>query len=239
MDLPFFYTTEPIASKESAILDEANSRHAIQVLRLRDGDQIVLADGRGNLSNGVISASDKKRCTVTKLVTNHCQKRLPETVIAMSLLKNVNRFEWFLEKATEFGMTKLQPLVCYRTEKTAFRRERLNQILVSAMLQSQQAWLPELADPVKFDDFVLATNIGNRFIAHCAPGEKDKFSDALQNGNGPRLILIGPEGDFSVDEIRNARAHLFTPVSLGNTRLRSETAGVAAACLMALQTAGE
>jgi 16S rRNA (uracil1498-N3)-methyltransferase len=148
-------------------------------------------------------------------------------------VKNNNRFEWFLEKATEIGVTTIVPLICERTEKTIFKTDRMKSILVSAMLQSQQSWLPILQEPIKFLSFVNQVDVANKFIAHCENMDAKvqlirylPFTDSI--------IVIGPEGDFSSDEISVAMQNNFHPVALGNTRLRTETAGVVAATLLAM-----
>lgn len=154
--------------------------------------------------------------------------------IGVSLLKNVSRFEWFLEKATELGISKIIPLKCERTEKQQFRMERLHSILESAMIQSQQVWMPVLSEPKNFPDFVSEVKADQKFIAHCEPGTKKRLNEMMNTNTGSVLILIGPEGDFTKEEIKLASQSGFIAVELGETRLRSETAAVAAAALLKL-----
>jgi 16S rRNA (uracil1498-N3)-methyltransferase len=158
--------------------------------------------------------------------------------VAISLLKNASRFEWFLEKATEIGVSGIVPLLCERTEKEHARIDRLRSILVSAMLQSQQAWLPELSEPMGFSELVGRPASGGRYIAHCleAPLSTDSLADWRKTADGvpPQLILIGPEGDFSPKEVEAALKEGFLPVTLGENRLRTETAGVVAATLLCI-----
>ncbi|HNL66826.1 MAG TPA: RsmE family RNA methyltransferase, partial [Ferruginibacter sp.] len=136
MALPFFYKEDIAAGAEQVILDEDTSKHIVQVLRMQNGEQLQLTDGKGNLFTGVITDNNRKRCAVGILQTTNLQPQTRKISIAISLLKNTSRFEWFLEKATEIGVSEIIPLVCARTEKTAFKYDRMKSILVSAMLQS-------------------------------------------------------------------------------------------------------
>ena len=159
----------------------------------------------------------------------HLQPSSRKITVAISLLKNASRFEWFLEKATELGIARIVPLICHRTEKQYFRQDRMNNIVVSAMLQSKQSYLPILSEPTTFQKFVENNTCNQNFIAHCIEDNKQALADhTLQ----PELcILIGPEGDFSPDEIKATIERNYIPVTLGNTRLRTETAGIVAATL--------
>ena len=228
MQLPYFYI-DPSKGDSSIIeLDEANSRHIIQVLRMRVGERINLTDGQGNVMKAEIKEENKKHCKVT-IIDKKYQPRKGSTVtIAISLLKNTARFEWFLEKATEIGVTRILPLICERTEKQKFRMERMKGILISAMLQSEQCWMPELPDPLKFEALPQWKQEMN-MIAHCLDkGDKNLLSASANS----QLIAIGPEGDFSPRELDLALENGFTPVSLGAHRLRSETAGMVAAAIL-------
>jgi 16S rRNA (uracil1498-N3)-methyltransferase len=231
MALPFFYI-EAIPDQNSSVnLNEETSKHIIQVLRMQTGERLQLTDGKGNLVTVEIKDDNRKKCVVDILETFNFQDSTFKTTIAISLLKNTSRFEWFLEKATEMGVNTIVPLICERTEKQSAKFERQRSILISSMLQSQQCWLPELKEPVKYKLFVENSAIENKFIAHCEEDNKAQLSTQLLNCSTSKLILIGPEGDFTKDEIELAKGHHFIPVSLGNTRLRTETAGVVAACL--------
>lgn len=234
MALPFFYKEDIAAGAEQVILDEDTSKHIVQVLRMQNGEQLQLTDGKGNLFTGVITDNNRKRCAVAILQTTNLQPQTRKISIAISLLKNTSRFEWFLEKATEIGVSEIIPLVCARTEKTAFKYDRMKSILVSAMLQSQQCWLPRLHEPAKFSELVPAALQQQKLIAHCEEtGEKKQLS-TLQPFSASTIILIGPEGDFTPEEIQLALGNNFSAVALGNTRLRTETAGVVAASLLCL-----
>lgn len=231
MQLPFFYINNNNPSEKLFTLDEDNSRHVVQVLRMKTGDQLHLTDGNGNLITAEISESHKKHCTVRVIESSFREASEPNITIAISLLKNNTRFEWFLEKATEIGVAEIVPLICLRTEKQKIRSERMQGILTSAMLQSRQQWLPKLHEPITFQNFIQSKSFKNtprKFIAHCVDGKKSSFD--FQNTSS--LILIGPEGDFTTTEIEAALRGGFIPVTLGNTRLRTETAGIVAATLL-------
>ena len=233
MALPFFYKEDIDSAAKEMVLDEDTSKHIVQVLRMQHGEQLQLTNGKGSLITAAITDNNRKRCIVTVIQKSTIQNQQSKISIAVSLLKNTNRFEWFLEKATEIGVAEIIPLLCSRTEKQNFKAERLQTILVSAMLQSQQCWLPVLHEPVKYKTFVEQNNIQQKFIAHCEEEkEKVQLTATPLNFSTSKLILIGPEGDFTKEEIELALKNKFTPVSLGNTRLRTETAGIVAATLL-------
>jgi 16S rRNA (uracil1498-N3)-methyltransferase len=196
---------------------------------MKAGETIRLTDGNGTNAEAVIADDNRKRCTVHVPTVTTERERATHVSIAISLLKNAARFEWFLEKATEIGVAEIVPLLCERTERTAFRHDRMQTILISAMLQSQQCRLPVLHQPVKFDKLLQTAQQENRFIAHCLPQQKQSLYELLKNNKGSSLMLIGPEGDFTTGEIEQALQQHFLPVTLGDTRLRTETAGMVAA----------
>jgi 16S rRNA (uracil1498-N3)-methyltransferase len=254
MALPFFYSSSYDPQWAELTLDEDNSRHIAQVLRMKRGDQLQLTDGRGHLLTTVILDDHKKKCLVQIQATAWQPPREKKVSIAMSLLKNGHRFEWFLEKATEIGVTTIIPLLCERTERQHFRQDRLQNILVSAMLQSQQAWLPSLPPPIPLAELIENPGHDRLFIAHCLEEQKASLADAARSTAGPSrpsaapdtdpiavqashpscLVLIGPEGDFSSKEIESAMQRRFLPVTLGATRLRTETAGIVAATILCI-----
>lgn len=212
-------------------LNEANSKHAIQVLRMKVGDQIHLTDGKGHLITATIVNDHRKHCQVSVDFIEPREKQGAEVTIAIALTKNTSRFEWFLEKAAELGVSRIVPLITKRTEKQKFKEDRLQNILVSAMLQSQQTWLLQMTAPVEFDPFITNPEYlvaANKYIAHCIEADKQ----TLQYSQVPSLILIGPEGDFTSEEIEKALTNGYRPVTLGETRLRTETAGMVAAALL-------
>jgi len=236
MALPFFYLSAYHPGDVEITLDEDNSRHVVQVLRMQKGQQLQLTDGRGWLLTAAVLDDHKKKCVVRVDASAFHPARARKVTVAMSLLKNASRFEWFLEKATEIGVTGIVPLLCERTEKQHFRQDRMQNILVSAMLQSQQTWLPALRTPVPVTQ-VIREGFGEEgFIAHCAETERSSLSAAARaSAAASQLILIGPEGDFTGNEIEMALGSGFLPVTLGETRLRTETAGVVAATLMCIR----
>ncbi len=195
------------------------------------GELLALADGNGTIITASITKADKRHCEVQVEEKKQVERPKRKISIAISLLKNANRFEWFLEKATEIGVSEIIPLICRRTERQHFRYDRMKNILIAAMLQSQQAWLPALHEPVLFNIVVNDAKQAQKFVAHCLETEKQHIN-ALPFLHEV-LMLIGPEGDFTTEEIDTCLKQGFIPVTLGNTRLRTETAGIVAATFLA------
>lgn len=235
MAAPFFYVDSLPASTHSLTLNEDTSKHIISVLRMQNGEAILLTDGRGSKANASIVDDNRKRCSVQINTIDKEEPVRPHITIAISIVKNFSRFEWFLEKATEIGVNEIIPLICERTEKEKFRFERMQGILISAMLQSQQSWLPHLHHPTSFKEVVQKATVEKKYIAHCLPEKKQHLSSVIRHQSS--IILIGPEGDFTSNEIDLALQNNFTPVALGNTRLRTETAGMVAATLLRIGNA--
>ncbi len=237
MKLPLFYMPGLLPADAAATLDEPTSKHVVQVLRMETGRALQLTDGKGSLFTVEITDDNRKKCMVKILTTKFIDPPDRKITIAISPVKNNSRFEWFLEKATEIGVAEIVPLICSRTEKQQFKFDRMQNILVSAMLQSQQVWLPVLRESIKFEKY-LEENKGEenrqKFIAHCEEtGSRQKLSTAVIPGISQQIILIGPEGDFTGNEIDLALASGFIPAALGDTRLRTETAGIVAATILA------
>ncbi|HQU56828.1 MAG: RsmE family RNA methyltransferase [Chitinophagaceae bacterium] len=233
MDIPFFYIQNYQTTQQVIALDKPTAKHIVQVLRKKTGDIIHLTDGKGHLLTCEITTADKKDCSVFIKDQQYCYLKKQRVSIAMSLLKNPNRFEWFVEKATEMGVADIIPLRCERTEKKSFRRDRIQGICISAMLQSQQCWLPQLHEPLQFDDFIKSKlEHTEKFIAHCLEDKNKQPLRLVTTEQSNTIIAIGPEGDFSPTEIQRANENDFIPVSLGDTRLRTETAGIKAAALL-------
>ena len=230
---PLFYSEELIEQvNQQVTLDEDASRHIVQVLRMKRGNSLELTNGKGALCTSEIIRDSKREVEVRITRSEHIQQNAKRVSICLSLLKNANRFEWFLEKATELGITELVPMICERTERQHFRMNRMKNILVSAMLQSGQCWLPLLQEPTPFQDVIQQPRHEQRFIAHCMDEMKTPLGQLANKSASSYVMLIGPEGDFSPQEVSLAVQNQFIPVSLGETRLRSETAGVVAAALM-------
>lgn len=228
MALPYFFVES--LSDNSIQLDEDTSKHMIGVLRMTKGEDVLLTDGKGGKARGQIIDDNRKRCVVQVQSIETGEENKPKVSIAISIIKNSSRFEWFLEKATEIGVNEIIPLLCERTEKEKFRYERMQSILISAMLQSQQNWLPRLHEPTSFNAVIKSSLPEQKFIAHCLPNEKQQLSSLISHRSS--LILIGPEGDFTESEIQLALKNNFVPVALGETRLRTETAGIVAATIL-------
>jgi 16S rRNA (uracil1498-N3)-methyltransferase len=224
----FFFVPDITGSQ--IVIDEDTSKHITQVLRMKVGDELLVTDGRGTKAKAIIEDDHRKRCAVRVQEKTTEPPTKPNIAIAISLVKNAARFEWFLEKATEVGVSEIIPLICSRTEKERFRSERLQGIITSALLQSQQSWMPVLHEPVAFHQLVASRTDEHKFIAHCLPNEKTELTSVA--GSQSSIILIGPEGDFTPEEIEVALAKGFQPVALGNTRLRTETAGMVAATIL-------
>ncbi len=221
----------PGVKGDTAVMNETESRHCIRVLRMGKGEKIHFVDGAGGFYEGIIASDDPKKCMVK--VTDRQQeyeKRNYELHIAIAPVKNNDRFEWFLEKATEIGIDTITPVICQRSERRKIREDRMEAILVSAMKQSVKAWKPVLQDIVPMEDF-LKKDFGNAecFIAHCIDGDEREELIRAECSGKRFLIVIGPEGDFTPGEVESAVSRGFRPVSLGRSRLRTETAGVVAA----------
>lgn len=231
---PFFFAEELNDTITKIFLDEKASKHAIQVLRMKEGSSLNLANGKGILASAKIVKANSKKSEVVIDSIQYLSPPIKRTAIGISLVKNTARFEWFVEKATELGITEIIPLLCYRTERQLFKRERLMQIMINAMLQSRQSWMPILHIPLSIGQVIQSTTLDNKFIAHCEKEQKKELSHCLVNEISDTIILIGPEGDFTKEEIDLALMNKFVPVSLGETRLRTETAGIAAATLIKL-----
>ena len=232
MALPFFYVE---SLQPSIVLDEDTSKHVVQVLRMQIGEKLLLTDGLGKRAEAEIVDDNRKRCAVKVISTAMEAEKQHRVSIGISLIKNASRFEWFLEKATEIGVREIIPLLCERTEKEKFRHDRMKNIVISAMLQSQQCWLPVLHEPEAFEKIVSASQHQQKFIAHCLEEKKQALTTQPFNHSTSQLILIGPEGDFTSDEIQRALQNNFQPVALGETRLRTETAGIVAATLLCIK----
>jgi 16S rRNA (uracil1498-N3)-methyltransferase len=225
--MQIFYA--PAIMDNTCILGKDESRHCIRVLRMTKGSPVKLIDGLGNLFEGYIVVPDPVRCEIAITETHrNFEKRDYRLHIAISPLKNHDRFEWFVEKSVEMGIDEITPIICRNTEKSGIKKERINNIIISAMKQSLKAFRPVLNEPRAFYDFGIADFTAVKMIAHCNPGYDRNKIDIVYQRNMDAVILIGPEGDFSEEEISLALKNGFKPVHLGNSRLRTETAGIAA-----------
>lgn len=221
-----FYTPDV---KEHLELPEEEAGHCLRVLRLGSGDSIRLTDGKGSFYDAVITTATGKRCQI-EIVREEIQEKIwnGHLHLAIAPTKNMDRIEWFTEKATEIGFDELTFLQCRYSERKVLKEERIEKILVSAMKQSLKATKPILNGLTPFKEFVKQPFAGQKFIAHChSLGEKPLLKEVLQPGVDA-LVLIGPEGDFSEGEVKLAMEQGFQPISLGKARLRTETAALVA-----------
>lgn len=225
--MQLFYN--PTISEETTEISfsKDESRHIVKVLRKNVGDQLQITNGKGWLFNAEISIADIKNCSAAILSKSYEPSRNYKIHLAVAPTKMNDRYEWFLEKATEIGVDTITPIICDHSERKVIKNDRFEKILQSAMKQSLHYYLPELKDAMSFSDFVSQKFEGQKFIAHCEETERASFKNSLQ-AQKDVIILIGPEGDFSSEEITLAIDAGFKPIMLGNTRLRTETAAVVA-----------
>ena len=224
--MPLFYTTHITGNQ--AVLEGDEARHCSQVLRMRTGEELALVDGQGGYFKGILAEIGKRDCKVEIRETMlEYGKRSYRVHLAVAPTKNMARWEWMLEKATEMGVDQLTPLLTKRSERIHVRVERLEKIAVSAMKQSEQAYLPMVSEPMDFKDLVTRAAYPQRFIPHCLDGVKSPLSQNCEPDKDV-LVLIGPEGDFTAEELDLALSLGFLPADLGPTRLRTETAGIVA-----------
>jgi len=226
--LQLFFTNIFI-DESTLLLSPEESKHCIRVLRHKNGDIINLIDGKGNFYEAEITDANPQKC-----VAQITRKKIPREPkpyrlhLAISPTKNADRIEWMLEKCTELGVDEFSFIICKRTEKTGVKTDRFKKIAESAIKQSIQAMMPVINEAQTFKDFITQhTNTSSKYIAHCIEEDKTGLKDAMLKVKS--LILIGPEGDFTEDEIKLAIENKFQPLSLGNSRLRTETAALYAA----------
>ena len=216
----------------TAALTEEESGHCIRVLRKKSGDEIFFTDGEGNYYRGSIVSADPKKCIVVIEETRERYgKKNYSLHIAIAPTKNLDRFEWFLEKATEIGIDIITPVICMHSERRVLKTERLQKVLLSAMKQSLKSYLPKIHEAMPLESFYSKENSGQKFI--CLGSSTQSIKKELEPGSA-YIILVGPEGDFTPQEITSAEKNNFTPVNLGTSRLRSETAGVVACSIVSL-----
>lgn len=225
--MQLFYTTD--IQEDLAYFSEVEARHAVQVLRRQVGDVLHFVDGKGTLYQGKIIETGKKKCVLSILSRQVAYNPRPfHLTIAIAPTKNINRLEWFLEKTTELGIDTIIPIQCQHSERGKLRLDRLEKVILSAMKQSLKAQLPVLEPLVPFGKLIQRSDLPKqKYIAHCAEGERSLLGEKYTAGEDV-MVLIGPEGDFSQQEIAVALSNGFLPTTLGNNRLRTETAGIAA-----------
>ncbi|MHB9142892.1 MAG: 16S rRNA (uracil(1498)-N(3))-methyltransferase [Paludibacter sp.] len=232
--MSLFYVPNLISAH---VLPEEESLHAVKVLRLQSGDAIIVVDGVGGYYEARITRPHPKHCEfeIVKSIAGF-GKRDYKLHIAIAPTKNIERLEWFIEKATEIGIDEITPLICRFSERKVIKAERLDKIIVSAAKQSVKAYFPKLNPQCTFDELMKSHKASQKFIAHCYDEDKKLLQNEIQKSSDI-LILIGPEGDFSKEEVQKALTTGFVPVSLGDSRLRTETAGVVACCTVAFTEA--
>ncbi len=232
MDLFFDATLH--AETKTVVLPEAEAKHLIKSLRLRAGDTLQLTNGKGFLFDAKIVDDNFKACTLQIVGNQYVEPQQKAIHLAIAPTKNEDRLEWLIEKAVEIGIDAVHFILTNRTENKFFKTHRLQKISIAALKQSQQTHLPPIFEMTRFNDFILKMNgfNGNKYIAHCLPDAQKLPLSAANQSNQNALILIGPEGDFSEQEIDLARQNGFVSVGLGNNRLRTETAALVAITLL-------
>jgi len=226
--MQLFYNPDIQPGADTFSFDKEESRHIVKVLRKKEGDTIHITNGKGYLFTSTIIFGSEKKCEVNVSAEQFFEP-MPYTLhLAVAPTKLNDRYEWFLEKAVEIGVTEITPLICEHSERTAFKADRFEKILQSAMKQSLQYYMPILHEPIPFNTFIKQPHNGQLFIAHCEETDKKLLKTEIKPATAT-TILIGPEGDFSTKEINLALGLEYIPVSLGNTRLRTETAAIVAA----------
>ena len=232
--MQLFYNADISSEDTQFTFDKTESRHIVKVLRKKDGDTLYITNGKHQLFTVEILFANDKKCLVNIIDIEEKSKPWSYYLhIAIAPTKNNDRLEWSLEKAIEIGVDEITPIICDNSERKVLKTERLQKIVQSAMKQSLKFTLPKLNEPIKFSQFVSTSFKGSKFIAHCEEQDKKAFAEeVIPNTN--LLVLIGPEGDFSTNEIKTALSNNFIPVTLGQSRLRTETAGVVATQTVAL-----
>jgi 16S rRNA (uracil1498-N3)-methyltransferase len=226
--MQLFYTPDIDAASATYQLNEEESKHCARVLRLQTGDKVQLIDGRGNFYTAAITDSHPKRTSLQIIsVQKDFHKRNHYLHIAIAPTKNIERLEWFLEKATEIGIDEISLIICQRSERKEAKIERLDKIITSAIKQSIKAWHPVLNEPIALNKLLTTRFDGQKFIAHCEEGDRFTLKHELKPF-GKYLVLIGPEGDFTPKEVDDALKNGFKAITLGESRLRTETAALEA-----------
>ncbi|MGB5238304.1 MAG: 16S rRNA (uracil(1498)-N(3))-methyltransferase [Flavobacteriaceae bacterium] len=231
--MQLFYHPDLKAETTECFFGEEESRHIIKVLRKKKGDELKVTNGKGRVFTGTVSEASLNCCELA--ITSHEKTVRPmhRLHLAVAPTKNSDRFEWFLEKATEIGIDEITPIICDHSERKFIKNTRLQKVILSAMKQSLRSYLPRLNEAITFEEFLQQDLPKRRFIAHCQEGEKVDFKRRLEPDK-KILVMVGPEGDFSEAEIEMAKDKGFIPASLGEYRLRTETAAILACTTVAL-----
>jgi 16S rRNA (uracil1498-N3)-methyltransferase len=225
--MQLFYNPTISEANSSFVFDKEESKHIIKVLRKKESDILFVTNGLGLVFTTKIALASDSKCTVTILLVDKHEPLPYRLHLAVAPTKMNERYEWFLEKVTEIGIHEITPIICEHSERKVVNIDRFQKIIESAMKQSLHSFLPKLNEPIAFKDFLKLDFNGQRFIAHCEETNKKSLKTVIQP-NQDVTLLIGPEGDFSVKEIELALDNKFIPVTLGTTRLRTETAAIVA-----------
>jgi 16S rRNA (uracil1498-N3)-methyltransferase len=225
--MQLFYNPTIDETTENFSFDKEESKHIIKVLRKKDTDILFVTNGLGLLFETEITLASDNKCTVKILAIEKAEPSKFHLHLAVAPTKMNDRYEWFLEKATEIGIHEITPIICDRSERKVVNKERFEKIILTAMKQSNVLFLPKLNEAISFKEFIKRRNEGLQLIAHCEETDKKTLKSVLKTNENVTL-LIGPEGDFSEKEIALAVENNFIPISLGNTRLRTETAAIVA-----------
>ena len=225
--MQLFYNPRLDHSAAQFVFSSEESGHIVKVLRKKEGDILQITNGKGYLFEAKILLADAKKCKAQILSSTKKHRKMHWFHMVVAPPKNNDRFEWFLEKATEIGVDEITPIICEHSERKVIKQERMEKVIQSAMKQSLQTYLPQLNQAITYSEFIGKPHQGLLFIAHCDEGEKLELKRRVAPDKDV-TILIGPEGDFSKDEIAKAYQHGFLPVSLGQNRLRTETAAIVA-----------
>lgn len=225
--MQLFYNPQLDQRVSQFVFSEEESKHLIKVLRKKEGELVHITNGNGFLFEAKIIVADAKKCKVEITDTDKKHQKMFWFHLVVAPTKMNDRFEWFLEKATEIGVNEITPIICDNSERKIIKIERMQKVILSAMKQSLQTYLPKLNDPISYKDFMTKTHEGLLFIAHCEDEEKQDLKRRVAPDKDI-TVLIGPEGDFSKNEIKQAYQAGFLPVSLGKNRLRTETAAIVA-----------
>ncbi|MFT7898561.1 16S rRNA (uracil(1498)-N(3))-methyltransferase [Tenacibaculum ascidiaceicola] len=225
--MQLFYNSDLLTTSKEITFNKDESRHIIRVLRKKEGDILHITNGNGILFFAEIIIGNDKKC-IAKIIKYEEKPRTRDYYlhVAIAPTKNNDRLEWFLEKATEIGIDEITPIICKNSERKVVKTDRLQRIVQSAMKQSLQFTLPKLNTPTSFSDFIKNDFSEEVFIAHCEEHTEKKFLKNIASPKSKYTILIGPEGDFSHEEIQESLNKKFIPISLGENRLRTETAGL-------------
>jgi 16S rRNA (uracil1498-N3)-methyltransferase len=231
--MQLFYNSEIKKSDKTFFFDKEESKHIVKVLRKKEGDKVFITNGLGYLFESEIIMASEKKCEVKITKETFQEPNTFYTHIAVAPTKMNDRLEWFLEKATEIGIHEITPIICDHSERKVYKIDRAEKIIQAAMKQSLHYYIPKINEPVSLSQFIKSNITGQKIIAHCEETDKKSFKNEVKRDE-KITILIGPEGDFSTKEINFAIENKFIPVTLGNTRLRTETAALVACHTIAL-----